>query len=559
MPTPTYTGPSIVDYLSSVGKASDYNSRAQLASQYGISNYTGSAAQNTQLLTSLRSGSSGAGSTSGSTAGVPRNYTDYSQFNPTANPGGSLPTRPAGMSDADYAAYVKQSPFLVGDSNSATGYSSPTQAQINQNAATFAPKFWGGLPFDITSIAPTAAVKTAQSNPQTPGLNGIDGMMAYYDSLFKTSKSKADNLKAQEDAQRALQTSQTKPYLDKLMGSQSPDQVRQAATAQTGIDPTQYFAQEKAQIAEIGSLNERYNGLVAARDGQIATTQDKFASTNFISNQIAQINRNAAPELNRLSADINAKAAVLQASQGMFAEAQKFVNQAVDAATADLKYNFDMYNEFYNQNQDIIDKLDTKYQTAYKDAMGAAEKEYSYAQDQKTKVANLMLDNPQASISISDSLDQALEKIQKTPKTTGSTVGSAESGYQNVVRDAQGNVIKTSPITTPSGGGSGGLTPTQIRDGSVRAGLDISAFKGLPTDVQNFFNQTSDANIGSLKDELTKVSDGSQKAADFSKWVDKQSYSTSVKTFLKSQATQAEKAAPPPQPGFLSRLWNSIF
>jgi len=45
-----YTGGSIVDYLKSVGQASDYSSRANLAAQKGIQNYRGTAAQNAQLL-----------------------------------------------------------------------------------------------------------------------------------------------------------------------------------------------------------------------------------------------------------------------------------------------------------------------------------------------------------------------------------------------------------------------------------------------------------------------------------------------------------------------------
>ena len=56
-PSSGYTGPSIVDYLASVGKPSDYNSRAQLAASLGITNYTGTAAQNTQMLNALRGGS----------------------------------------------------------------------------------------------------------------------------------------------------------------------------------------------------------------------------------------------------------------------------------------------------------------------------------------------------------------------------------------------------------------------------------------------------------------------------------------------------------------------
>ena len=49
-----YQGVSIVDYLGSTGASSDYNSRAALAAKNGITGYTGSASQNTQLLTKLR-------------------------------------------------------------------------------------------------------------------------------------------------------------------------------------------------------------------------------------------------------------------------------------------------------------------------------------------------------------------------------------------------------------------------------------------------------------------------------------------------------------------------
>ena len=49
-----YTGPSVVDYLSSTGQPSDFASRSKLAQQLGIQGYTGTVQQNTQLLNSLR-------------------------------------------------------------------------------------------------------------------------------------------------------------------------------------------------------------------------------------------------------------------------------------------------------------------------------------------------------------------------------------------------------------------------------------------------------------------------------------------------------------------------
>ncbi len=51
---PNTSNPSIVDYLNENGVPSDYNSRARLAQQYGITGYRGTAEQNTRLLNLLQ-------------------------------------------------------------------------------------------------------------------------------------------------------------------------------------------------------------------------------------------------------------------------------------------------------------------------------------------------------------------------------------------------------------------------------------------------------------------------------------------------------------------------
>ena len=45
---------SIVDYLNSRKQDSSYNNRKKLANQYGINNYSGTAAQNTSLLKAMQ-------------------------------------------------------------------------------------------------------------------------------------------------------------------------------------------------------------------------------------------------------------------------------------------------------------------------------------------------------------------------------------------------------------------------------------------------------------------------------------------------------------------------
>jgi N-acetylmuramoyl-L-alanine amidase len=56
-PKSGYTGGSIVEYLNSIKVNSSFSNRQKLAQQYGISNYAGTAAQNTQLLNAMRGGS----------------------------------------------------------------------------------------------------------------------------------------------------------------------------------------------------------------------------------------------------------------------------------------------------------------------------------------------------------------------------------------------------------------------------------------------------------------------------------------------------------------------
>ncbi len=51
-----YTGSSIVDYLNSIGKASDFQSRVKYARSYGIANYIGTESQNLRLLDLMRKG-----------------------------------------------------------------------------------------------------------------------------------------------------------------------------------------------------------------------------------------------------------------------------------------------------------------------------------------------------------------------------------------------------------------------------------------------------------------------------------------------------------------------
>lgn len=274
-----------------------------------------------------------------------------------------------------------------------------------------------------TGQTPTNAgqIGTPMGTPQfgstSPSTGNVAGAFASSQSMLPSIDMKmADYERQLASAERAQEQTQ-KGLLDFLKKSPSQAEMRQDAYQDIGLNPTQYFADQKARIAEIGALTQAYNEQVAAKDAAIAQSYDKLASNSFINNQIGQIERNAAPRLNQMSANINSKAAVLQALQGNFAEARSFVNQAVEDAVADRKFQVDLFTAMYDMNQDKIERLDKKYSDAYSYAFDLAKMEYENAREDKQKVGELLLQNPQAGISMSDSLDEAYRKIGVNPNS----------------------------------------------------------------------------------------------------------------------------------------------
>ena len=590
----TYTGSSIVDYLKSTGKSSDYNTRAKLASQYGISNYSGTSSQNTQLLNLLRGGSSAVAqgtATTGFPAGTstpikstssssrtnsstyvapkidtnailssvlsgevsPLNASSYLQsqvknaYLGSAKKGQELEAEDAylkswgSMSNQLNQALQGQGVTYNGQTyvfgqggqaskasttvnQSMTGGTTSTstsalnsyryvdkngnvqtiQASSPQQAMSKAPNIASDSGVQLISTGQTTLAKAQPSssvadvsnfssisvpttNYQTQNISSATAATSAYQTMLDQLFAQQKDYQAQLQAEQANQAQTKSTLASFLTGSKTPQQMRDDAYSQTGINPTNYFAEEKAKIAEIGSLTEQYNNVVAQRDQQIAATGDKMASMNFINNQTAQIRNNAAPELNRLSANINSKAAVLQALQGQFSEAETYVKNAVSAQTADYEFKLNALKTFYDMNEDTITRLDSKYQNAFNTALQLAKDEYTRANKEATDVGALMIEYPSAGITISDSLDTAYTKASKTAETISTTK-------------------KTTSSSTGGGtSGDGTFTKSQLNTGANNAGMDYSNFSSLPYEVKNYFINTSASNVSKISSAIQSV------------------------------------------------------
>lgn len=357
-----------------------------------------------------------------------------------------------------------------------------TANQLNNLVSNYSNPVFNEIP---NTQAPTSASQVTNSIgninlPTTiPGMGNIAGAtsssagaQSYIDTQAQIAKDRQEQIQKQME----LLNTQTKPFLDRLLGSLSPEQARLQAQQQTGIDPEQYFADQKAKIAEIGVLTEQYNATKAQMEQQLAQTQDKMGSMNFINNQTAQIQRNAAPVLNQLSANINSKSAVLQALQGNFAEARNFVNQAVQDATAEYKYNADMYTTFYELNKDIIETLDAPYKEAYTAALNLAQSTYEQSLKDKTTIGEMMIDPAlrNSGITMADTLEQAYAKAAKV-------AGPNYVASQQLIHGGSGG------SGTTSGGAFNDIIQAAINEGAspeeaARAAAAVSEAQGIQVD-----------------------------------------------------------------------------
>ncbi len=290
---------------------------------------------------------------------------------------------------------------------------------------------------------------TSNASAMNSGMDAqIQAQTKFFEDQMKLAKEQADALQKQQE--------QNKSFLQNLVSNTpSTAQTRANAYQDIGIDPAQYFADQKSKMAEIDTLNQEYSALKAQAEQQKASLlgQGRGITTDFLNNQAAQIDRNAAPKLNMLSANINSKAAVLQALQGNFNEARSFVNQAVEDSTADLKFKFDTATTFYNMNEDAISRLDTKYQNALSGYLDSTKTAYENARADKQTIGELMVANPGAGITMNDSIDEAYAKYTANPLRNTDVI-KLDNGNTVLIDTQTGQIIKNLGGATGVGGGT---------------------------------------------------------------------------------------------------------
>jgi uncharacterized protein YjgD (DUF1641 family) len=291
LPTSNYTGPSIVDYLESIGQNSSFASRKKLAAERGIAGYTGSATQNTQLLNSLR--------TSGGSSSAPVSPTVTSaplQQNLTAQTGETYkPKTTTGKTEVQnvidtYSQVVKELdlPDIKDRLNETLKEQQKLTDQMNDEIIEVNNNPW------LSEAQRVKKVNSVKTKYETR-LDTYSNFVKYYEALYDEGEQTARSLVGQVETNinKAIETAQKK--------------IDAASKLGPGIIGEYEYAKSQGYTGTfIQYQNEDANRKEKASGGVSKPTEgDKeVGDLNSIQSQLLQ-SRNVGPEADGIYADPN--------------------------------------------------------------------------------------------------------------------------------------------------------------------------------------------------------------------------------------------------------------
>lgn len=238
-------------------------------------------------------------------------------------------------------------------------------------------------------------VQTGVSPVEPGGVSSIDAMLAGYQEQFKQATEAMKT--SSENVANAPQFSAT--------------DFLQQQTQQAGIPEA--LKQTNTLIAEANVIRENIAKLEDQKNQEILSMREKGGVSQVTLSareNIAEQKWNS--RISAESAKLSGYAATIDALNGNITRAQSFITQAVNAATYDQEQNLNRLTQTYEMNKDLFSSLGSQYQNAFNQAINIKQQELSDAKAEKNKVGTLMINYPNAGITLDMSYEQALQAAQ---------------------------------------------------------------------------------------------------------------------------------------------------
>jgi hypothetical protein len=328
------TDSSLVDFLKSTGAASDIGSRSTLAGTYGIKGYTGTADQNTQLLSALKTHAAVPAANAGQAAQI-------------AAAQGSGQTSPLGI------------PTNIGNILGTTPAPAPG-APIPVSAL---PK--PGSPNNVNDIL-AAALKGGTVDSTTAGLL----------SLYGANNKQNDNVNNINDKLTTLMHS---------LGGEAAD--TQSALDANGVTDAY------AHIKDLNMQAAQLTGQIASFDAETAAGLDGISKNPITAQGAANLQstyeKNRAITKLAMTAELSGVQALGQAYQGNIDTGMKLAQQSVDLKYQPIQADIDTLKQQLSVAQSALSKSDSTNSTVITQLLNMRQKSLDDDKANDTKLQTI--------------------------------------------------------------------------------------------------------------------------------------------------------------------------
>jgi len=271
----------------------------------------------------------------------------------------------------------------------------------------------------------------------TPEVTDLDSFLAGEEEAARLAAEKeAADIKAAEEATEA----EEKSWWEKITGMGTQEEAREEAYEEIGFDQKAFFKKRAVDIAEMRSMRASYDAKMKERDDALAGVAGVGMPQGWMDDRKVVITNKYNAELNHIGAKMNSLASMMALEKGSLDEAQEFADEAVADFVADLKFETDRFDDFVEDNEELLKEMGEDFEKFVIDQKNAAHDKYVLQKENKTAVMKLMQDaKGQAGITIEDTLEEANQKASKWSRAQVGVEGAEIEGEK--LKETQTNVV----------------------------------------------------------------------------------------------------------------------
>lgn len=228
---------------------------------------------------------------------------------------------------------------------------------------------------NIPPTTPPTSAKDISGNFPSFNMPNVPTTYTPIDSAIATTAGEKEYVSRVQKEQEAAfnraqqQTEADRGILSQIMSSK-PDRKKIVSEAESELDTSraEMLNQINSVIKEVESLNDSYNKEKERGDLFINQLEENKAGVfgpGVLNSFLTRAEKDQAVKLNALAAGINAKTATIEALRGNYKLANDYIQQAVDAETAQYKDDVDALLLYRDFNNDAFERIDSVYRDAY--------------------------------------------------------------------------------------------------------------------------------------------------------------------------------------------------